>query len=179
MTVRVDDRTARVENAVKAHAPALLAYFARRVSQSHDAADLLADTLLVLWRRASSIPTTESEVRPWMFGIARHVLMHHYRRQGRQRAVANKLRGILSDTPRAGFVDAAEYDVLHYALATLDAIDRDIIGLIHWEGFSQVEASRILRMKEGTLRSRYHRARAALRAQLEDHTSEGRARRRE
>ncbi|WP_127476394.1 RNA polymerase sigma factor [Microbacterium sulfonylureivorans] len=73
--------------------------------------------------------------------------------------------------PDAGFADPAEYDELHQALATLPSIDRDIITLIHWEGFSLVDASRILHMKEGTLRSRYHRARAVLRAQLEDFTA--------
>ena len=164
----VDARVARVETAVKAHAPAVLAYFARRVEPRHDAADLLAETLLVVWRRASSLPTVDEEIRPWMFGVARHVLMHHQRRIRRQRAVADRLRGVLLVTPHAGFADPSEYDDLHQALAALDPVDRDIIGLVHWEGFSLVEVSRILRMKEGTLRSRYHRARGTLRAQLED-----------
>ncbi|MFD0759502.1 RNA polymerase sigma factor [Arthrobacter ulcerisalmonis] len=92
-------RTARVENATREHAPALLAYFARRVDQPHDAADLLAETLLVLWRRASALPVEDTEVRPWMFGIGRNVLMHYRRRALRQRAISDKLRSILSATP--------------------------------------------------------------------------------
>lgn len=166
--MRPDDRrAARVEAAVKAHAPALLGYFARRVESAADAADLLAETLLVLWRRAASLPPTDADIRPWMFGVARNVLMHHQRRATRQRAITDRLRSVLSVTPHAGFADSAEHDELHQALATLDPIDRDIIGLVHWEGFSLVEASRILHMKEGTVRSRYHRARTALRVQLE------------
>ncbi|MFJ7749232.1 RNA polymerase sigma factor [Arthrobacter sp. NPDC097144] len=164
-----EDRAARVENATREHAPALLAYFARRVDQSHDAADLLAETLLILWRRASSLPTDDAEVRPWMFGIGRNVLMHHRRRAIRQRAVSDRLRNILSTTPRSGFAEAVEHDSLHRALAGLDPIDQDIIGLVHWDGFSLVEVSRIIGMKEGTVRSRYHRARLALRTQLEEH----------
>jgi RNA polymerase sigma factor (sigma-70 family) len=164
-----ENHTARVENATRAHAPALLTYFARRVEQPHDAADLLAETLLVLWRRASSIPVDDAEVRPWMFGIGRNVLMHHRRRALRQRAISDKLRSILSATPRPGFSDATEHDSLHRAIATLDAIDQDIIGLVHWDGFSLVEVSRIVGMKEGTVRSRYHRARTVLRTQLKEH----------
>src|SRR5690606_16892409 len=72
-----DDRRARVERAVQEHAPALLSYFARRAVQREDAADLLAETLLVLWRRSRSLPDADDEIRPWMFGIARNVLMHH------------------------------------------------------------------------------------------------------
>ncbi|CAM3161412.1 ECF RNA polymerase sigma factor SigL [Arthrobacter ulcerisalmonis] len=162
-------RTARVENATREHAPALLAYFARRVDQPHDAADLLAETLLVLWRRASALPVEDTEVRPWMFGIGRNVLMHYRRRALRQRAISDKLRSILSATPRPGFSDTAEHDALHRAIASLDAVDQDIIGLVHWDGFSLVEVSRIMKMKEGTVRSRYHRARTVLRIQIEQH----------
>ncbi len=53
------DRVARVEKAVREHAPGILAYFSRRVEPGHDAADLLAETLLVVWRRASSLPTDD------------------------------------------------------------------------------------------------------------------------
>lgn len=161
-----DTRTARVEKTVTECAPALLAYFARRVDRPDDAADLLSETLLVLWRRAAAMPTVDAQVRPWMFGIARHVLLHHRRSVGRQRAVTDRLRSILEATPHAGFADPTEYDELHAALRTLDAIDREIIGLVHWEGLSLAEAARVVRLKEGTVRSRYHRARATLRRSL-------------
>lgn len=162
-----DQRTARVESAVKAHSPALLAFLARRVDQPADAADLLAETLLTVWRRASALPPRDDEVRPWMFGIARNVLMHHYRRAARQHATADRLRSILSTTDHAGFADLTEHDELHRAIASLVPLDRDIISFVHWEGLSLVETSKILRMKETTVRSRYHRAKAALRTQLE------------
>lgn len=163
---RIDHRTSRVEAAVKAHSSTLLAYFARRVDQSADAADLLAETLLTVWRRAASIPADNGEVRPWMFGIARNILMHHYRHAVRQRALVDKLRSILSVSEHAGFTDPGEHEELHTALASLPQLDRDLIGLVHWEGFTLAEASKILRMKEGTVRSRYHRAKGALRSQL-------------
>lgn len=163
-----DDRRARVERAVQEHAPALLSYFARRAVQREDAADLLAETLLVLWRRSRSLPDADDEIRPWMFGIARNVLMHHQRHRARQGALVDRLRGILSTIPRPGFTDSSAYDDLHRAIAKLSSTDRDIIGLVHWEGFSLIEVSRMLGMKEGTVRSRYHRARSALRESLSD-----------
>lgn len=159
-------RRARVERAVADHAPALLAYLARRVVPSQDAADLLAETFMILWKRAASLPDSDDEVRPWMFGIARNVLMHHQRSAYRQRAAADRLRSELLTNQDSGFVDSSEYDELHTVLRELDPIDRDIVGLVHWDGFSLVEVSRILRVKEGTIRSRYHRARALLRSRL-------------
>ncbi|MET2012961.1 sigma factor-like helix-turn-helix DNA-binding protein [Microbacterium chocolatum] len=97
--------------------------------------------------------------------------MHHQRRARRQRAVADRLREALSTTPNPGFTDPSEHQDLHDAVAALDPIDRDIIGLVHWEGFSLAEASSILGKKEGTVRGRYHRARTALRSQLEADTT--------
>jgi len=161
-----DDTRRRIEDAVAANSPALLAYFARRVLPSHEAADLLAETLLILWKRAGALPARDEEIRPWMFGIARHVLLHHQRSTVRRRAVADQLRSILTITPSTAFADTALYEELHTALSALDQVDREIIALVHWDGFALVEASRILGMKEGTVRSRYHRARAALRTQL-------------
>ena len=71
-----------------------------------------------------------------------------------------------STTTAPQCADTALHEELHAALSALDQVDREIIALVHWDGFALVEASRILGMKEGTVRSRYHRARAALRTQL-------------
>ena len=161
-----DERRRRVEDVVAAHAPRLLAYFVRRVTPPSDAADLLSETLLIVWKRSGALPSDDDEVRPWMFGIARNVLMHHQRGVLRRQAVADRLRNQLFATPAPGFTDSPELEDLHGALRALDQIDRDIISLVHWDGFSLVEVSRVMRMKEGTVRSRYHRARARLRDEL-------------
>ena len=177
MNTRFDPRRVRIERAVSEHASALLAYLTRRTALPHEAADLLAETFLILWKRAASLPPLDEEVRPWMFGIARNVFLHHQRSAIRQRAVADRLRNELLTDPSSGFVDSTEFDDLHRILQELDPVDRDIIGLVHWEGFSLVEVSRMLRVKEGTVRSRYHRARARLREQLaSDHSAREMAR---
>lgn len=43
---------------------------------------------------------------------------------------------MLDVTPQPGFVDDAVFDELHSALATLDQWDRNIIDLVHWDGFT-------------------------------------------
>lgn len=159
--------TQRVEWAVRNHANALLVYFTRRVNPHHEAADLLAETFLVVWRRASVMPQADSEAKLWMFGIARNVLLHHYRRKSKQRTITATLTSMLSTHAPVGFERDQEFDALYLALEVLDERDRDIIGLVHWDGFSLVEVSSILSMKEGTVRSRYHRAREKLRAALD------------
>ncbi|WP_105034845.1 RNA polymerase sigma factor [Cryobacterium aureum] len=166
MSARTEDKRSRISRAVPEHAPALLAYFARRIDPPYDAADLLAETLLILWKRANGLPADDDEIRPWMFGIARHVLLHHQRSTARRNALADRLRSQMSLVVRPGFSDSSTFDDLHDAIRELDQTDRDIIGLHHWDGLSLVEVSRVLRMKEGTVRSRYHRARERLRHEL-------------
>ena len=85
---------------MRAHAPALLAYFTRRVDPVDDAADLVAETLLIVWKRAGALPVPEDESRAFMFGIAHNVLRHHYRGAARRRAVADRLRDQLAVTPQ-------------------------------------------------------------------------------
>lgn len=161
----------RIEAAVRDASPDLLAYFARRVDSTEDAADLLAETLLAVWKRIAALPTDAGEVRPWMFGIARNTLLHYYRGKRRRAALADRLRGILATESQPGFIDSSEFDGLHEALRILGEVDREIITLVHWDGLSLAEAARVLKLKDGTVRSRYHRARTALREQLESSTS--------
>lgn len=156
----------RVIAAVTDNAADILAYLTRRVDPSEDAADLLSEVLTVVWRKAGALPAKDEDVRPWMFGIARKMLQRHYRTLGRQHALADRLRSALTVTEHPGFTVTDDHLDLRQALARLDQIDRDIIGLVHWEGFTLADTSRIMGIKEGTTRSRYHRARATLRTHL-------------
>lgn len=161
------DRRRRTAQLMEAHSPALLAYFYRRVDGG-DAADLLNDTLLVVWRKARSVPDDDAEARMWMFGIARRVLATHRRSSHRRSALHERLRAELAATPPA---EPEDVRALRDALAQLPEIDQEIIRLVHWDGFSQVEVAQLLGLPEGTVRSRHQRARVRLRAALRDQPS--------
>lgn len=77
------------------HRP-LLAYALRRVSDPADAADVVAETFLVAWRRLDDVPAGEA-ARPWLFGVARRVLANHYRGERRRDALADRLRDQLTE----------------------------------------------------------------------------------
>jgi RNA polymerase sigma-70 factor (ECF subfamily) len=158
----------RVERLVENNTPALLAYFLRRTTDPADAADLLGDALLVIWRRAKALPTDDSEARLWMFGVARRVLASQRRGQQRRSALQDRLRAQLTVTGGAPDTDRIDLEV---ALRRLSAVDQEIIRLVHWDGFSQAEAAQLLGLPEGTLRSRHHRARQQLRGMLQGFTS--------
>lgn len=152
----------RVQTAIETNTPALLAYFLRRVEVPEDAADLLSDTLLVIWRRRAALPPEGTEARMWMFGVARKVLLTHRRAHRRRSALHDKLREELANAPRTETANVGHLDV-RAAVTHLDALDQEIIRLTYWDGFTQAQAARLLRMPEGTIRSRHHRARQQLR----------------
>lgn len=154
----------RIQSVVEANAADLLAYFFRRVEVAEDAADLLNDTLLVVWRRASYVPVDEVEARMWMFGIARRVFSTHRRATQRRSALHNKLRDNLTVT--AHHAASERSSDLVAAVRTLGPADQELIRLIFWDGFTQAQVASLLDMPEGTVRSRTHRARQRLREAL-------------
>ncbi|HEX5608853.1 MAG TPA: sigma factor [Solirubrobacterales bacterium] len=61
-----------------AHGRDLMTYALRRTNTPEDAADIVAETILVAWRKVGQIPSGE-EARLWLFGVARLVLANHLR----------------------------------------------------------------------------------------------------
>ncbi|WP_301110366.1 RNA polymerase sigma factor [Microbacterium sp.] len=141
---------------------ALFAYFARRVVSTDDAADLTGEVLLTMWRKVDAMPAEPVDARMWTFGIARNVLANHRRALSRNRKLSDRLKG---EALVSGDVRPVRDDVWE-ALEALPAGDRELIQLVHWDGFSLAEAAKILGKKPATVRSRYSRARAKLRADL-------------
>ncbi|MFK4789052.1 RNA polymerase sigma factor [Microbacterium sp. ZW T5_56] len=163
-----DDLRARIAAAAEREAPDLLAYFVRRVPAREDAADLLSETMLVLWRRARDAPSDDGQLRPWLFGVAHRVLQRHRRSWARREAATQRLRSELEGHSYSGFADSDDADRVRGALRVLAELDRQIITLVHWEGFTQAEAAAILGRNPSTVRTRYERARQRLRAVLAD-----------
>lgn len=160
-----EDRVSRV---VTANADDVLRYLLRRVADPQDAADVLGETLLVVWRRARDLPDDDESARMWMFGIARRTLLAHGRRRRRRQAIADRLRDRLRERLHEHDEDVAELvhrraDV-RTALDRLPAAQREVVVLVHGEGLSLVESARVMGASASTTRSRYAAALAALRA---------------
>lgn len=158
-----------LEALLRREGPRLLAYFARRVDPVDDAADLLSETMIVAWRRHDAIPLDETEARMWLFGVARRILSNHRRGATRYAALGERLREAMvleSRIPRSD-PDDDRLDALHAALAELKPQDRELVALVHADGFTLAEAGALLDLGPGATRSRYHRARGRLRALIE------------
>jgi RNA polymerase sigma-70 factor (ECF subfamily) len=148
------------------HGRAVLAYAVRRATDAQDAADLVAETFLVAWRRLDDVPPGEA-ARLWLYGVARHALANQRRSERRRHRLADRLRrelpAALEDVPSP----AAQTGAVRAALAQLGPEDQEILRLCGWEELTPGEIATVLGISQVAARSRLHRARRRLRAALE------------
>jgi RNA polymerase sigma factor (sigma-70 family) len=135
----------------------ILKYFIRRSTDSNEAADALAETFLVAWRRIDAVPDG-LEGRLWLFGVARNVLSKQFKKRQLTTAInqrlATELRFALSNSKSEW-----EESMVHRALAQLSKSDREIVELSAWEELSPSEIATILGISANAARVRLHRAR--------------------
>jgi RNA polymerase sigma-70 factor, ECF subfamily len=153
----------RISDLYRRHAREILGYALRRGCDPDDAADVVAETFLVAWRRLASVPLDE-EARPWLYATARHVLLNHGRGARRRDRLAERLGEELRRQHPAQHVSEGS-DLLE-ALNGLGETDRELLMLIGWEELTPAQAARALGISPYAARTRLYRARRRLRVQL-------------
>lgn len=148
------------------HRGEVLAYALRRVADPEDAADVLAETFLVAWRRLDDLPPG-SQARFWLIGVARHVLANQRRGENRRSKLVARLCTELAVDLGQIRVETLDGGEVLAALAALDAADQELLRLNAWEGLGPSEAARVLGISSVAARSRLHRARRRLRLLLD------------
>lgn len=145
------------------HGREILGYALRRVSDPEDAADVVAETFLVAWRRAVDVPPG-GEARLWLYGVARRALANQRRGERRRERLGERLRADLAPA-LAEPPDSPDPGVLA-ALESLASEDREVLRLSAWEELSPSEVAKTLDISAVAARSRLHRARRRLRQAL-------------
>lgn len=159
-----------VGEAAVREAPALLAYFNGRVQEPADAADLVGDVLLAVWRRADAMPMEPGPARSWIFNIARQTLSRKRRSTKRRDALDKRLQHQLLTAPTSADLTGRtsleapdpRIELLTWALTQLNPVDRQLLTLIHWEFLTMSEAAQRLQLSPSAAHSRYGRTRMRL-----------------
>lgn len=149
----------------------LLGYLLRRAENAEEAADLLAETYAIAWRRIARVPPGE-EARLWLFGVARNLLRKGHTRQRSHLAVVARLANELQ-TSGIHSPDGEESEAVDAALARLPRAQREAVLLSAWEGMTPREIAAVIGAPVNLVRVRLHRARARLRIDLADLDPEG------
>lgn len=141
-------------------APRVLAY-ARRHTDADDAADVVAETFAIAWRRWVAVPDPPIG---WLLVTARRVIQNRARSSRRHDSVAarvallNQATSSVSDTADA----VVRRDEALRRLALLSENQREALLLVTWDGLTADEAAEVLGLKAATFRKRVSRARELL-----------------
>lgn len=146
----------------EAHYQALLAYARRRTTDLSDAEEVVADTFVVVWRRLDDLPAATSERLPWLYGIARRVVLNQRRGVRRRARLQHRLRAAAAGAhaPPSALPPVME------AISRLRETDREILRLVAWEGLAHAEVAVVLGISANAAAIRLHRARARLASEM-------------
>lgn len=152
------------------HYDRIWGYLSRRAGAAA-ADDLASETFLRAFAARLTYDRTRHDAGPWLYGIATNLLRE--RSRGEQRRDRAYARAVERDITPDGVDDAdgrldahALGPKLLAALATLSVDDRDALLLLALTDLQYEGIAAATDVPVGTVRSRLHRARRQLRAQL-------------
>ena len=157
------------DEVVREHADRVYRLAYRLTGNAHDAEDLTQETFIRVFRSLASYKPGTFE--GWLHRITTNLFLDMARRRSRVR-----MEGLPEDTdrivgddpsPEQVYTDTHLDPVLQAALDELPPEFRAAVVLCDVEGLSYEEIGATLGVKLGTVRSRIHRGRQALRASLE------------
>jgi RNA polymerase sigma factor (sigma-70 family) len=150
-------------NLYERHGVAVRRYVVSRVGVSNGE-DLAAEVFIRAFRTRDRCRAEHGSARPWLLGVANHVIADHRRIERRRLATLERL---LAEQ----HVVAAQTDVeltpkVIGALRRLPASHRDTLLLMVWGELSRDEVAAALGVPAGTVNSRIARARKRLASDL-------------
>jgi RNA polymerase sigma factor (sigma-70 family) len=158
------------------YAGAVYTYLFRRLGDWSEAEDLTSAVFLQAWRRRSDVVFDRDSALPWLFGVANGLLRNATRARQRHAALLARVRDRAPE-PASAAADHADAVAerldsqqtmaeLRAAIARLPRGEREVIELCVWADLDQAAAAVALGVRPGTVKSRLHRARRSLAAEL-------------
>ena len=153
------------------HGGALLAYATRLTGERASGEDIVQETLVRAWRRAGQLAEDRRPVGPWLFAVARNLIIDRRRRAQRRDEVPEVELEQLSAID--GLDRALDAWQMADALAALSPEHREVLVEIYYRGRSVAEAAETIGVPLGTVKSRTYYALRSLRLRLEERGWEG------
>lgn len=156
------------EAAWRRHEPAIRRLCRYLAERDAEAADLVQEISLRAWRERDRFDASRA-FRPWIFAVARHVIVDHLRRRGKWWDLEREL----SSGPEDVEEPAADPLILEESAGRIrDAVRRLpepyrlVVLYTAWEGFTPSEIAEALGVPSGRVRIHLYRALKRLEKEL-------------
>jgi RNA polymerase sigma-70 factor (ECF subfamily) len=165
------------EELVRSHTRRVYAVCYRFTSRDVEAQDLTQDVFLRVFKSLRSFRAGEGSFGVWLTRLTRNLLIDHYRRSKHERAtesIEEQLPTLEEKTAMAARADGMlagreASEVLQTALQKLSPELRETVILRDLEEMEYKEIAQVLKVPEGTVKSRLNRGRAELARLLRKH----------
>jgi RNA polymerase sigma-70 factor (ECF subfamily) len=144
--------------------PRVYNFFRFRVGDGADAEDLTSETFEKAWRARHRYRRDLGAFTTWLFRIARHVAIDHFRRvrpHAPLEAAADQSGG---PTPEELAERRSDFERLTRLLTALPERDRELVALKYGMQMTNRAIARLLGLSESNVGTILHRTTAALRA---------------
>ena len=149
------------------YAQALRRYVDRFCPDRASADDIVQETFIRAWRHLPQLSSGDFPVRPWLFRVARNLLIDA-NRAARSRPVTVRAPAGEEGREDTGLNQILDQQMVADALHRLSPAHRAVLVETFYRGRPLAKVARQLGIPDGTARSRLHYALQALRRQLED-----------
>ena len=161
------DPDAAIRQLYSQHAPALHGYVERFCPDRASADDIVQETFIRAWRHLPQLRTDDRMIRPWLFRVARNLLIDADRAARARPVLVQALPDEDAGTDSA-LDQVLDRELVCAALQHLSPAHRAVLIEAFYNGGSLAAVARELGIPHGTARSRMHYALQALRQQLHE-----------
>ena len=143
----------------------LLYYAAKLLGNEERALDALQDVWMRVFRGIRKLQDAGA-VRPWLYRITYGMAIDRIRKDSSRRHAEEGAAEGFAENAELSF-DGADAAAVHAALDALDLAHREVLVLHFLEDFSVAEIAGVIGCPEGTVKSRIHHAKKAMKGILQ------------
>jgi RNA polymerase sigma-70 factor, ECF subfamily len=162
------DPDAAIRQLYSHYAKALHGYVEQFCPDQASADDIVQETFIRAWRHLPQLSADDRPVRPWLYRVARNLLIDANR--------ADRARPMSAPEQEAGEIgtdsgldELLDRQLVSAALQHLSPAHRSVLVETFYRGGTMATVARELGIPSGTARSRLHYALDALRQHLDEH----------
>ena len=148
--------TREYNSCVDQHADGVYRFILKNIKDEHNAQDIVQDSFEKLWLNHGKV--NAEKAKSYLFTTAYHTMIDHIRKR--------KPLGSLEDVPEAKNETFHDYsdlkDILNEALGKLNEIQKSVLLLRDYEGYSYQEIGKITDLNESQVKVYIYRARTFL-----------------